>query len=121
MRRSNTSLRGRFGIGKFQAKRRGLSWLLTLEEFSGLQGLPCHYCGLPYTVVQGAGLDRVDSDRGYERDNVVPCCWECNQAKHDNFHHDEMMIIGQAIRQVKQQRAMMALAMDLAGVDHAGA
>jgi hypothetical protein len=27
------------------------------------------------------GLDRVDNNRGYEKDNIVPCCETCNKAK----------------------------------------
>ncbi len=29
------------------------------------------------------GLDRLDSDQGYELHNVVPCCGACNRAKRD--------------------------------------
>lgn len=29
------------------------------------------------------GLDRVDSNKGYTKDNVVPCCKYCNRAKSD--------------------------------------
>lgn len=54
----------------------------------------CHYCGSvpmntrrnksewkPEQVVY-TGLDRIDNERGYVTDNVVPCCFICNQAKH---------------------------------------
>jgi len=27
------------------------------------------------------GIDRIENDRGYETDNVVPCCGRCNKAK----------------------------------------
>jgi hypothetical protein len=27
------------------------------------------------------GIDRIDNARGYERDNIVPCCKFCNRAK----------------------------------------
>jgi hypothetical protein len=30
-----------------------------------------------------SGLDRIDSDKGYTLDNVVPCCRNCNRAKSD--------------------------------------
>lgn len=29
------------------------------------------------------GLDRVDSNKGYLKENVVPCCEICNKAKRD--------------------------------------
>lgn len=28
------------------------------------------------------GLDRVDNSKTHTPDNVVPCCWDCNKAKH---------------------------------------
>jgi hypothetical protein len=49
---------------------------------------PCHYCGaeLPLHIV---GLDRVDNARGYTRDNIVPCCALCNDAKGHLLSYDE--------------------------------
>ena len=51
----------------------------------------CYYCGQvpsnkmkicgqnqPYAY---NGLDRIDNNRGYVPDNVVPCCKRCNKAK----------------------------------------
>lgn len=29
------------------------------------------------------GIDRIDNNKGYTIDNVVPCCKMCNQAKND--------------------------------------
>lgn len=29
------------------------------------------------------GLDRIDSSRGHDLDNVVPCCFQCNRSKSD--------------------------------------
>lgn len=28
-----------------------------------------------------SGIDRVDNNKGYEDNNVVACCWKCNNAK----------------------------------------
>jgi len=30
-----------------------------------------------------SGIDRLDSSKGYEPGNVVPCCKQCNWAKND--------------------------------------
>lgn len=50
----------------------------------------CHYCGQPpYTIFKRfknrievyTGIDRVDNEKGYIPDNVVPCCGVCNFMK----------------------------------------
>lgn len=71
-------------------KHRSLDMYLKFEEFRELSTQPCHYCGAPPETrpsqrgrasIQASGLDRVDNDRGYHSDNVVPCCTWCNRAK----------------------------------------
>jgi hypothetical protein len=75
-----------------QARRNGKSWSLIAEDALALSQRPCYYCGIeplqPYFPKHYSGgcfyngLDRVDNARGYELDNVVPCCGTCNKAKH---------------------------------------
>ena len=60
----------------------------------------CVYCGDDQRI----GCDRIDNSKGHTKDNVVPCCIECNTARNNNFSFDEMKIIGNAIKQVKLQR-----------------
>lgn len=74
------SLKGKLNSYKTNAKARGIQFALTLEQFSGFWGKPCHYCG---DAIDTIGLDRVDSSLGYTVDNVVPCCRTCNIAKLD--------------------------------------
>lgn len=74
-----------------QARRRGLSVLLTLEEHALLLEKPCHYCNHPLNS-SGCGVDRKDSMQAYTPDNVVPCCWPCNQIK-GILTYREMLII----------------------------
>ncbi len=45
------------------------------------------------------GLDRIDSSKPHTKDNVVTCCWECNNAKgkrtcEEFFSHIERMYEG---------------------------
>lgn len=51
----------------------------TLDEFRRLVHSDCHYCGAHGDPLNG--LDRVDSNKGYEPGNIVPCCRWCNRAK----------------------------------------
>jgi len=76
-----------------RARRAGMEFSLTKEEFRELTQRDCHYCGIaPGTTIVCAestggyvynGLDRIDSSGGYTPDNVVPCCTMCNRAKRD--------------------------------------
>lgn len=76
---------------------------LTLKEFISLVQQDCFYCGLPpqsktnsynnrkkiaQEIIDGAefrhsGLDRIDSNLPHNKDNIVPCCKQCNTAKLD--------------------------------------
>lgn len=74
-----------------RAKKR--TFLLTKDQFKDLTSRPCHYCGTAPTCIETKyndaygeytynGLDRVDPKAGYTMENVVPCCRDCNIAKH---------------------------------------
>lgn len=62
---------------------------------------PCIYCGDTHRV----GCDRIDNDKGHTKNNVVPCCYDCNCARNNNFTFNEMKEIGKAIYKVKQARS----------------
>jgi hypothetical protein len=80
-----------WGVYKWSASKRGLTFLLTKEEFRHLTSLPCYYCGTEpvkefksnngYSTYIYNGIDRVNNNMGYEISNVVPCCTTCNKAK----------------------------------------
>ena len=84
----NRTIEGLFKVAKRAANRRGLSWTITIEQLSDLRNNPCYYCGggLPTT---GHGLDRKDNSRGYEIDNVLPCCFDCNYHRGDSWTVEE--------------------------------
>src|SRR3990167_6506916 len=60
------------------AKERGIEFNLTRDEFMSFWQKPCHYTGRPIAKI---GVDRIDSEKGYSPENVVPCCYEVNIAK----------------------------------------
>lgn len=94
--------RGRFIHGVSLAKHRGVPWTLSFEEYAAKVALPCHYCGHPLNEA-GVGLDQVVAGRGYDATSVQ-CCAACNKAKSDYFTYEEMIVIGAAIKQVKDAR-----------------
>ena len=63
---------------KSNAKTRNYPFNLTFEQFITFWQKSCYYCG---DEIETIGLDRVDNSRGYEIDNVVPCCKICNRMK----------------------------------------
>jgi hypothetical protein len=85
--KANRSLRTRFNQGRHQARKRGLEWTLSFEEYVALiTNARCHYDAAHELNPTGTGLDRIDNSRGYHIDNVVPCCRECNEQRHSMDH-----------------------------------
>jgi hypothetical protein len=60
------------------AHRRGYEYSLSIEDVKEYWQKPCFYCG---SSMETIGLDRVDNTRGYTKDNIVSCCWDCNRIK----------------------------------------
>lgn len=72
-----------------QAKKRGIDWSLTKEQFSSLIKMNCFYTNLPpsnITTKNGStliynGIDRLDDTKGYTIENSVPCIGDINMMK----------------------------------------
>ena len=56
--------------------------------------------------IYSAGLDRKDNTKGYELDNVVGCCGACNIIRGDRFSIEEMKLLGETVRKIKQNRVI---------------
>jgi len=74
-----------FGIYRRSAEKRGISFQLSFDEFMLYWEKSCFYCG---DTIKTAGLDRLDNNQGYHRENIVACCRPCNYAKHDGSQRD---------------------------------
>lgn len=72
-----------------RARRRNLVSNLSKALFTELVDSDCYYCGNEPANKENdrgkvyiyQGIDRVDNSKGYEVDNVVPCCIVCNKMK----------------------------------------
>lgn len=86
---------------------------LSFEKFYELTQLECHHCGSkPYQIylVKNVtdddktsqfiynGLDRIDTSKGYDEDNVIPCCGTCNFMRHKLSLSDFYMHITKIVK-----------------------
>ena len=85
---------------KCKDKKRNFICDLDFDFVDKLTNKPCIYCGDTHNI----GLDRIDNSKGHTKDNVVPCCVECNTVRNDLFTVEEMIKLGKTIRQIKDDR-----------------
>ncbi len=95
-------LRRILSIALRRAKKKGIDFDLDYEFLMVLyeqQGGKCFYSGrkmIPkkvynsQTELEGCSIDRIDSSKGYVRNNVVLCCWQANVMK-AQLSHDELV------------------------------
>lgn len=69
----------KFSMMKSDAIKVGHKWNIPKDIGYCLITSPCAYCGSILEELNG--LDRIDSNKEYTLDNVVPCCKWCNYAK----------------------------------------
>lgn len=66
---------------EYGAEKRGYEFDLSLEDFAEIAWQkPCTYCR---SKQSGYGIDRIDNNKGYSKDNCVSCCLRCNSMKSD--------------------------------------
>jgi hypothetical protein len=84
---------------KFRAKKiYTKEFDIDLEKFKELTSSDCFYCGKKpedsmkskseHSAYSYNGLDRIDSNKGYTTDNVIPCCGMCNRMKLDHTQEE---------------------------------
>jgi hypothetical protein len=85
-----------------RSKKKKINFEFTKEEFLELTQKNCYYCGRkPRTIIKTKvgkrirngsftynGLDRIDSTKGYLKNNILTCCEICNKAKRDMPQND---------------------------------
>lgn len=100
------SLEYRFKRAIQTAKQRNIMFSLTFEQFIDVADQPCYYCGtkLCSQVMEGSGLDRIDSSKGYEVDNILPCGARCNKIKMDDLTVEETKAAVEAILKVRENQ-----------------
>ena len=91
-----------FSRYKKGAEYRNLSFEIKKEEFRKIVTQKCHYCNRSpsnFSTKSGSsgnlltpfccnGIDRIENNKGYTKENCVPCCARCNKMKHKLAQHD---------------------------------
>lgn len=82
---------------KRRALRKSLSFTLLEDDFIALVTSNCHYCGVSHlsetrnvnkNKVHMLTVDRMDSSKGYIKENCVSACKRCNTIKMDMPYND---------------------------------
>lgn len=68
---------------------RNKEFSLTTEDVSDIIFKPCIYCGkensnISKNKIRHNGIDRINNNVGYKKENSAPCCKRCNYAKWDS-------------------------------------
>jgi hypothetical protein len=87
------------------AKQRKILFSLTYEQYLSIVNLPCYYCDYQFCspVIEDSGLDRIDSNKGYEIDNVISCGGRCNLIKNHDLTMEEAKAAIQTIISIRLQ------------------
>lgn len=99
---------------------------IDLDNFISLSKEICFYCGIEPTniatdrhrktkeerlVVKYNGIDRINSNKHYSLDNIVPCCKYCNTAKNimsvDEFKQWIKRVYDYNFKQSEQQQSLV--------------
>lgn len=72
--------KGIYNSYKARAKQKNRYFELTVKDFEEFWQANCYYCG---TKLMTVGFDRIDSSKGYMKNNIVPSCNICNKMKMD--------------------------------------
>jgi RNase P subunit RPR2 len=85
-----------------RANRKKIAFDISLELFEEMKRGTCIYCGDTAT-----GIDRVDSKKGYTKDNMVSACKKCNLMKFTYNTEDFLSHIQKIIRYTTQQNTKL--------------
>jgi len=75
---------------KQSARDRKIKFELNINEVKNLISLPCSYCSAPPSNIKKrfgkkfmwSGIDRINSDMGYKKENCTSSCAACNRMKY---------------------------------------
>jgi len=87
-----------YSLIKRRAKVANIAFELSYEDYLEIKASgKCHYCHNNLSLT-APNIDRLDSARGYIKDNCVPCCIICNTIKRDLLKPEEMIMFYKVLR-----------------------
>lgn len=92
----------RFNRLESKCRRKGYELNLDLETYTNLLNKGCHYCGYNLSKETGCGLDRIENDKGYIINNIIPCCGKCNQIRNVHLTKEEMEVAMKAVLEYRR-------------------
>jgi hypothetical protein len=92
----HTELYLRTAVGRFRALKHAMKTkggnITQSQHWTLIEPNVCYYCG-KHLHETGSGLDRIDSAKGYDFDNVRACCKHCNKAKSNLTEYDFIKLV----------------------------
>lgn len=84
---------------KYRHNKKFKTPIISQSSFYEILTKPCYYCGKMPSIVNfksgnyiykslSSTIDRIDSSKGYESDNCLSCCNECNTMKSNLSYSD---------------------------------
>ena len=101
-RENNKKLKNRFSHLRAEARNRYLSCNLSFDQYVSIISNFCHYCKVSLSNRAASSLDRIDNLRGYEIDNVLPCCGDCNSLRGDRLTVTETEVVVKALLEYRK-------------------
>ena len=89
----SAKIRSAANTARHKAKLKGMKCDITADFVEGLMNrhdCKCHITLIPFETTGPfvPSIDRIDSSRGYTKDNIQVVCWIYNRCKADNTHED---------------------------------
>lgn len=89
---------------KCKDKKKGYKCDLIIDWFiPNIFDKLCFYCESSENI----GADRIDNKRGHMKDNVVPCCYDCNILRNNRYSVEEMKILGNFAKELRDKRNIL--------------
>lgn len=104
VKKYRASIKGKYALYKSNAKVRGYSFDIKIDQFSSFWQKPCSYCG---DSIDTIGIDRIDSSKGYTLDNLTPCCEPCNGGKMDRSREEYILRCNRVARKHSRSQPLL--------------